>query len=313
MEDKEASDALSAVSSSASNCRETGDNNDTVARGFSERFLRLSSQRSPFCLGLDPSASLLAAWGLEDSASGLQEFCDRVLGVALGVVGAVKAQSAFFERFGHQGVRILQEVLGAIRAEGVLAILDAKRGDVGSTMEAYAQAMLSPVGCCAVPLADAVTASPYLGVDALEPLFRQAAALGSYVFVVAASSNPEGLAIQGAVGESEEKVVEGVCSRIVHWAQATDSAVSRGGVVGAVVGGTSPLAPMAIQRLGGVLVLAPGLGAQGGTPEQFRAGLGAAKGRIIPVAARSVLRAGPDPAQLTEAIKAHMEMAWQLW
>jgi orotidine-5'-phosphate decarboxylase len=310
VEDEEAS--ASAASSSASNRRETEESDGIAAVGFSERFLQLSSQRSPFCLGLDPSASLLAAWGLEDSVSGLQEFCDRVLGVALGMVGAVKAQSAFFERFGHQGVRILEEMLGAIRAEGVLAILDAKRGDVGSTMEAYAQAMLSPVGCSAVPLADAVTASPYLGVDALEPLFRLAGALGSYVFVVAASSNPEGLATQGAVGESGEKVVEGVCARIAHWAQATDSAESRGGAVGAVVGGTSPLAPVAIRRLEGVLVLAPGLGAQGGTPEQFLAALGAAKGRIIPVAARSVLRAGPDPARLTDALRAHIEMAWQL-
>jgi len=281
--------------------------------GFVERFRAISQQRGPFCLGLDPSPSLLESWGLEDTASGLREFCDRVLEVALGLVAAVKPQSAFFERFGHEGVRVLEEVLAAIRSEKVLAVLDAKRGDVGSTMEAYAESLLSPVGCSAPPQADAVTASPYLGVDALEPLFRQAAALGSYVFVVAASSNPEGLAIQGALSESGKKVVEEVSARIAHWAKATDSAVSRGGAVGAVVGGTSPLANMAIERLGSALVLAPGLGAQGGTAEQFASVLGPAKGRVLPVAARSVLRHGPDRAGLVDAIRAHIEMAWQLW
>ena len=122
--------------------------------GFGDRLYEAMGAHGPVCVGIDPHAALLARWGLDDDARGLREFSLRVVEALGGRAAALKPQSAFFERHGSQGVAVLEEVVAACRELGTLCVVDAKRGDIGSTMEGYADAYLSD----ASPLAgDAVT------------------------------------------------------------------------------------------------------------------------------------------------------------
>ena len=129
------------------------------------------AQRGPLCLGIDPHPELLQAWGLAVDADGLARFSDICV-AAFGAAAVVKPQVAFFEAYGAAGFAVLERTIGALRDAGVLVLADAKRGDIGSTMAAYAQAWAgdSPLA------ADAVTASPYLGFGSLQPLLDTAAA-----------------------------------------------------------------------------------------------------------------------------------------
>ena len=129
--------------------------------GFATGWPRRWPVTGPLCAGIDPSADLLPTWGLPDSADGLRTFGLTCVEAFAGVVPVVKPQVAFFERLGSAGIAALEDVLAAARDAGLLVIADAKRGDIGSTMEAYASAWLDP----ASPLAaDAMTAMPYLGL-----------------------------------------------------------------------------------------------------------------------------------------------------
>ena len=163
--------------------------------GFGDR-LALALRERPLCVGIDPSADLLVAWGLSVTPAGLTAFASRVLDAVEGLVAVVKPQSAFFERFGSAGMAVLENLCRDARARGLMVLLDAKRGDIGSTSQAYAEAYLaadSPYDL------DAMTATPYLGVASLAPMFAAAQASGRGVFVVARSSNPEGVHIQDAI------------------------------------------------------------------------------------------------------------------
>ncbi|NKY08405.1 orotidine-5'-phosphate decarboxylase, partial [Cellulomonas hominis] len=131
---------------------------------FGARLAAAMSAHGPLCVGIDPHAALLDAWGLPDDAEGLRRFALTVLEAVGGRVAAVKPQSAFFERHGAAGVAVLEEVVAAGRDTGTLVVVDAKRGDIGSTMGAYADAYLRDGS----PLAgDALTVSPYLGFGSL--------------------------------------------------------------------------------------------------------------------------------------------------
>ena len=161
--------------------------------GFGRRLADAVSRRGPLCPGIDPHPELIRAWGLTVDADGLAKFCD-VCVAAFADFAVVKPQVAFFEAFGAQGFAVLERTIGALQAAGVLVLADAKRGDIGSTMAAYADAWAgdSPLA------ADAVTASPYLGFGSLQPLLDTAAAHDRGVFVLAATSNPEGASVQRA-------------------------------------------------------------------------------------------------------------------
>ena len=154
---------------------------------------RRRRRRGPLCLGIDPHPELLTAWGLPTTADGLAAFCDICVEAFAGFA-VVKPQVAFFEAYGAAGYAVLERTIAALRDAGVLVLADAKRGDIGTTMAAYAAAWAgdSPLA------ADAVTASPYLGFGSLRPLLETAAAHDRGVFVVAATSNPEGATVQQA-------------------------------------------------------------------------------------------------------------------
>ena len=156
---------------------------------FGQRLRRAVADRGRIVAGIDPHASLLEAWSLPDTPEGLREFSRRSLAAVAGTVAAIKPQSAFFERHGSAGVAVLEELLRDAREAEVLTILDVKRGDIGSTMGAYAQAHLRP----GAPLeADAITVSPYLGAGSLDPAAQLAAEHGKGLFLLALTSNPAG-------------------------------------------------------------------------------------------------------------------------
>jgi orotidine-5'-phosphate decarboxylase len=207
-------------------------------------------------------------------------------------VAVVKPQSAFFERFGSRGVAILESTIRQLREAGSLVLLDVKRGDIGSTVSAYASAYLDPSSPLYV---DAVTASPYLGVGSLAPMFELAAKHGGGVFVLALTSNPEGAAVQRARTSDGRTVAQTVIDEISQLNRGADPLGSFGLVVGATIGDTGH----DLSTVGGPL-LAPGLGAQGAGAADLRTVFGSSLAAVLPSYSREVLSAGPD----TDALRA---------
>jgi orotidine-5'-phosphate decarboxylase len=255
---------------------------------FGVRLAEAMAARGPLCLGIDPHPELLAAWGMPATADGLRAFCDVCVRAYTGFA-IVKPQVAFFETYGAAGFAVLETTISALREAGVLVLADAKRGDIGTTMAAYAAAWAgdSPLAC------DAVTASPYLGFGSLRPLLDVAAQHGRGVFVLAATSNPEGASVQRAVADGRT-----VAQSIVDDA-AAENRVSGAGSVGVVVGATLTEVPD-LSDLGGPVLL-PGVGAQGGRVDALAGLGGAAPGTLLPAVSREVLRAGPDAAAVRGA------------
>ena len=256
---------------------------------FGERVRAALEASGPLCVGIDPHAALLREWGMDASAAGARDFGLRVVDAAAGAVGIVKPQVSFFERYGSGGVAALEDVLGAARAARLVVIADAKRGDIGTTMDAYAQAWLTPGS----PLeADAVTANPFLGVGALTPAFDAAEKHGKGVFVLAATSNDESFATQRARLDDgatvSARIVAEVCARNAERTKPGEWA-SLGFVIGATVpwseAGLSPFSPPAP-------ILAPGFGHQGARLEDLRA-FGPHTTSVIASESRSILAAGP--------------------
>src|SRR5262245_2895808 len=249
--------------------------------------------RGPLCVGVDPHPSLVTAWGLADDPSGLERFSLTVVDALADRVAMLKPQSAFFERHGSRGVAVLEQTVRAAHAAGALVLLDAKRGDVDSTVEAYAQAYLDPAGAVA---ADAITASPYLGFESLRPLYDAAARHASGVFVLAYTSNPEGRTIQCATGADGRPVGTAILDAVA----AENEGASPLGSIGAVVGATVTVVDYDFAKLNGP-ILAPGLGVQGGTEESIERLFGAARQNVLPSTSRGILRHGPAVPSLRQA------------
>ncbi|MGQ0845035.1 MAG: orotidine-5'-phosphate decarboxylase [Sporichthyaceae bacterium] len=263
-----------------------------MSEEFGSRLFRAVTTRGPLCVGIDPHAPLLAAWGLPDDASGAERFGRTVVEALAEVAAAVKPQSAFFERFGPAGVLALSRVLADARAAGLLTVLDVKRGDIGSTAAAYAQAYLDP----AAPLgADSITVSPYLGFGSLEPFLTTAAEHGGGVFVLALTSNPEGPQVQHARTADGRTVAGTMLDAVRERNAGAEPQGSVGVVVGATIGDTGE--DLAIN--GPLLV--PGLGAQGGGAGDLKRIFGGCGRHVLPSVSREILGAGPEPARLAEA------------
>ena len=259
---------------------------------FGDRVAAAVRATGPLCAGIDPSASLLVSWGLTDDVTGLRAFCTRCVEAFAGVVPVIKPQVAFFERHGSAGMKELERLVAGATAAGLIVIADAKRGDIDSTAEAYADAWLGD----ASPLAaDAVTAHPYLGLGALAPLVRLAARNGRGVLVVARSSNPEGRGLQQAVTSGGAAVEDMLLAEV---AALNGSTGVPSGTVGAVIGATLEPSNFELSQLGGV-ILAPGLGAQGAGPADVaKRFAGCRPGTVLPSTSRGLLTTGPDPDDL---------------
>jgi orotidine-5'-phosphate decarboxylase len=239
----------------------------------------------PVCVGIDPHASLLEEWGVGDDLHGLERFAATCVEAFAGQVGFVKPQSAFFERFGSAGVRVLEDTIAGLRHTGTLVILDVKRGDIGSTAAAYADAYLdedSPLG------ADAVTVSPFLGFGALEPFFGVAERNDAGVFVLALTSNPEAPAVQQAIDGTGRTVAGAILNDL----RALNGDAAPMGSYGAVVGATIGSTAEELDINGPLLV--PGFGAQGGTVDDVRRLFAGVLDRVIVSTSRGVLAAGSD-------------------
>lgn len=270
---------------------------------FGHRLVAATAEFGPLCVGIDPHPHLLRSWGLTQDVRGLREFALRTVTALTGVVAIVKPQSAFFERYGSGGVAVLEEVIQECRSRGLLCLVDAKRGDIGSTMAAYAQAYLTEGS----PLAgDAVTVSPYLGVSALTGAVAAAKENGRGVFVLCLTSNPEGASVQHARSADEISVAAAVAHRVgeMNRPELDRGAPlgSAGLVVGATTGATAGELGIDLAAVGGPL-LAPGLGAQGATVSDLRRVFAGATRAVVPTTSRAVLAAGPDPGEIADAAR----------
>jgi orotidine-5'-phosphate decarboxylase len=253
-------------------------------------------ERGPLCVGIDPHASLLAEWGLGDDVAGLERFSRTVVEAVADRVAVLKPQSAFFERFGSRGVAVLERTVQEARAAGALVVMDAKRGDIGSTMAAYAEAFLHKDA----PLfSDALTVSPYLGYGSLRPAVELARESGAGLFVLALTSNPEGGEVQHAV-RTEDTAGRNVGATILAHLAEENAGERPLGSFGAVVGATLGDLSSYDLTVNGPL-LAPGIGAQGATPADLPRVFGAALRNVVPNVSRGVLRHGPDIAALRTA------------
>lgn len=262
--------------------------------GLGDRFDAIAASVGTLCVGIDPSPSSLSLLGLPDTAAGARSLAHEVISAATGLVGIVKPQVGYFERFGAEGYRVLEEIICEARDAGLAVIADAKRGDIGSTMVGYADAWLADG-----PLSsDALTVTSYQGLEALEPAFDRAEESGATVFVLAATSNPDAKEIQSA--RVEKRTLPQV---IAAYAQTRTGSRH---TVGIVVGATRPLDASGLRDtdLDGLLVLAPGFGAQGASLTDLRSLFGNASRHVIPSVSRSVLALGLG--HIGDAIKVHL-------
>lgn len=297
---------------------------------FGARLARVFTSTGRLCVGIDPHGGLLGSWGWADDAAGAERLGRTVVAACAGRAGIVKPQVACFERFGSAGYRALERVLEDARQAGLIVIADAKRGDIGSTMESYAAAWLEPGS----PLeADAVTLTAYVGVGALEKTMERALAHGKGVFVLAATSNPEAGALQGcrdAQGETvAARIVAGI--RGFNARRRADPGGADGGSVqdrpadqapsapqnlppldsaGVVLGATVRLSEVGIRTDrrtdGGIMpVLAPGFGSQGARLEDLPSLFGSFGPGVIVHESRALLGAGPHA--LADEISRHAD------
>lgn len=269
-----------------------------AGKSFGQRLDAAIRERGALCVGIDPHASLLADWGLSASAASVERFALTCVEAFAGELAVLKPQSAFFETFGSAGIAVLERMVRSARAAGALVLLDVKRGDIGSTMTAYADAYLDPSAPLAV---DAITISPYLGVGSLSPAFDAVEKHGTGVFVVTLTSNPEGAQVQQARREDGRTVAQTVVDEVA----ARNAGAAPLGSVGVVVGATLSELPADLSKLNGP-ILVPGVGAQGGTAADVRRLFGDAPG-VLPAVSRGVLRAGPDVTALRDAARRYQE------
>ncbi len=267
--------------------------------GFGSRLCAALDRRGALCLGIDPHAQLLHEWGMADDLASLERFAMGCVAAFADLVPVVKPQSAFFERFGSRGIAVLERTVAAARDAGALVLLDVKRGDIGSTMAAYAQAYLDPSSDLAV---DAITLSPYLGVGSLEPAFELAERYGAGVFVLGLTSNKEGPQVQHARLTDGRTVAQSVIDELAG----RNAGVEPLGSFGVVVGATIGESVAQLGRLNGPF-LVPGIGAQGGTATDVRRIFGDQLGAVLPSVSREVLRTGPSVPALRAAAERAIE------
>lgn len=269
-------------------------NPETTPEPFGARLHRAVAERGRVCVGIDPHASLLKAWGLEDDLASMERFAMTATEAIAPHVSMVKPQSAFFERFGSRGVAVLARVVSTAREAGALVCMDVKRGDIGSTSQAYADAYMDPRSDLA---SDAVTVSPYLGFGSLAPFVETARRTGAGIFALALTSNPEGASVQRSTTADGRTVAASILDDL----RALNADATPLGSFGAVVGATIDDPGTSLEVNGPLLV--PGFGAQGGTVEDMVRIFGDAAGNVLPSTSRGVLAAGPSAVALADAAR----------
>ncbi|NUW37193.1 orotidine-5'-phosphate decarboxylase [Nonomuraea sp. SMC257] len=253
---------------------------------FGTRLRARLDKYGPLCVGIDPSPALLHAWGLDDSPAGLERLSRTVADAVGDVAAVVKPQPAFFERWGSRGFAVLESVLADLRQAGPLVVLDARRGDTGPVMAAYAEAYLDQGSPLA---ADAVTLSPYFGFGALEGAITSAVANDAGVFVLARADGPEGFR-------------DPFAARVLAGVEAANAGRAPLGPVGVVAGGVPAsavpdrLGPDLLDRLDGP-VLVPGVGPRGLSPADLARLFPSVRHAVVPAVSGAVLA---DPTRVRE-------------
>lgn len=263
---------------------------------FADRFVEAVRAKGPLCVGIDPHAGRIPDLFGGDTPEGLETWGKAVVHAATGRAGIIKPQAGLFERHGWQGMKALAAVSAAAKDAGLLVLMDAKRGDIGSTAEGYAAAYLSqeaPFAC------DALTVNPYMGLDTLEPHVRTAEANGKGVIVLARTSNP-------GSADYQAKDLEGapLFARVV---ESLDPMIERlkgsSGWSGLmlVTGATGPDEAQHLRTLAPkALFLVPGYGAQGAGAADAVAGFVEGQGGCVNASRSVTFPAGSDEAA-TEA------------
>jgi orotidine-5'-phosphate decarboxylase len=235
---------------------------------FADRLIAATNAFGPLCVGIDPHAGRIPSLFGGDTPEGLEAWGLELVAQVRGRAGVVKPQVAFFERHGWQGMRALEIVADAASDAGLLVLMDAKRGDIGSTAEGYTSAYLAadaPFAC------DALTVNPYMGLDTLEPHVSAAEKAGKGVIVLARTSNPGSSDFQGRNLEGAplyERVVEALAPMI---ARLRGSSGFSGLML--VAGATGPEEARKLRELAPeALFLVPGYGAQGAGAAEALAG-----------------------------------------
>ncbi|GAB2553840.1 orotidine-5'-phosphate decarboxylase [Leucobacter ruminantium] len=262
---------------------------------FGDRLAAEFAAGRHLCAGIDPHAPLLAEWGLDDDAAGAERMGREVVAAAAGLAACVKPQISFFERFGSRGFAALERVLADARDAGLLVVADVKRGDIGSTFAAYADAWLSPGS----PLeADAMTVAAYMGFDTLSGAFPHVREHGKGLFVLAATSNPEARDVQLARRSDGRTLASAMVDDAMHW-NAEHAPGAAVGSIGVVLGATLDLGAFGIDTaergLGPALpVLAPGFGHQGARIEDAGRLFGGIGHALLANESRSILAGGAE-------------------
>jgi orotidine-5'-phosphate decarboxylase len=251
--------------------------------GFGDRLEQAAAaKKSCLVVGLDPVLEGLpgevtqALRGAASGGEGLTAragaafalFLSEVIALVADVAVAVKPNTAFFERYGAAGWDSLREVCRQAKKAGLLVIADAKRGDVAHTAAAYAEAFLGDLPDTLGPHVDAVTVNPYLGLDSVEPYLRLAVPRGKGIFVLVRTSNPSSRDFQDLDAGGRPLSLR-VAEEAARWGEGL-AGRSGLGPIGAVVGATAPAQAAAIRALmPASFFLVPGVGAQGGKPEDL--------------------------------------------
>jgi len=270
-----------------------------LPESFSKKLETAFSRSGQLCVGIDPHEQLLDEAGFEQSAEGLHQFSMTMLDAITGTVSMIKPQVSFYERFGSAGFKVLETLCSEASNRGLLVIADAKRGDIGSTMTAYAQAWL---GKSAPFLVDALTVSPYLGVGSLAEAVSMASERGKGLFVLCATSNPEGKSLQMATNGGIS-VASQIASEVAQLNQVSAQSKTRYGTAGLVIGATVDLESYGLSELNSeatgnfASILSPGFGYQGARLADAKKIYGSNADKVIYTISRSALRNGLHSVQ----------------
>jgi orotidine-5'-phosphate decarboxylase len=250
-----------------------------------DRLAERIRQTSPVCVGLDPQLGKLPE-GVAKDPAGVRTFCEGIVEATADIASCVKLNLAFFEVLGWEGMKVFWEVSRHARDRGMFVIADGKRGDIGSTCEAYADAYLydeSPV--------DALTVNPYLGSDGITPFLERSTKNEKGIFVLVKTSNESSGELQD-LPVGDEVVHEHVAQLTESWGMHHIGPHSSLSCVGAVVGATYPEEVKYLRTLmPHIPFLIPGYGAQGGSADDVKHGFIPDGTGAIVSASRSILYA----------------------
>ena len=289
----------------------------TARSTFSQRLTAaIQAKGTPACIGLDPKASALPPALLADANTAgtkaadlpptvlapiFGQFCKEVIDVVAPLVPIVKPQLAYFEALGPAGMTALAETIAYAHQKGLLVLADGKRGDIGSTAEAYAAGWLAGPWA-----ADALTVNPYLGLDSIEPFITRAVSHQAGIFVLVKTSNPGGKDFQDL--NTPDGTVYDQVAKGVEAAAAQTASTKRYGNIGAVVGATWPDQLVSLRAaMPHTWILIPGFGHQGGTATDVAGGFAPDGLGALVNSARAVIFAHQRP-ELSDGLQPHQ---WQ--